>query len=130
MKKVFVLVVLCLVFAFTACGHKAETVDNVIKAGKDAASIEHSIILAARSLGWVVKPLDNQTMEATIKSSERALTVLITYTPDSYIIAYKDSLNLDFDPENNSINKQYNRWVEDLSDRIDEEMKRAAKHKK
>lgn len=125
MKKILILLVLVLTIGMVAaCGHRAETVDNKIKVNQEPQAIERSIMLAARSLGWTVQPVDDTTMTATITSKERSLTVLITYTPQSYIIQYKDSLNLDFDNEDNSIHKQYTRWVEALDDRIQEEMER------
>lgn len=125
MKKILILLALIMTLgAVTACGHRAETVDNKIKVNQEPQAIERSIILAARSLGWTVQPIDDSSITATITSRERSLTVLVTYTPQSYIIQYKDSLNLDFDNEDNSISKQYTRWVEALDDRIQEEMER------
>lgn len=125
MKKLFILAfMLVMAFTFAACGHRAETIDNKITGNKEPEAIEKSITLAARSLGWTVQPLDNQTMEATIKSIDESLTVLITYTPQSYVIQYKDSINLDFDARDNSIKKQYIRWVEDLDERIQQEIRR------
>lgn len=126
MKKIVILPLLILfVFALVACGHKAETIDNKIKGNQEPQAIEKSIILAARSLGWVVQPVDDQTMTATITSPERSLTVMITYTPQSYIIQYQSGNNMEFDIEDNSIHKQYTRWVEALDKRIQEEMDRA-----
>lgn len=125
MKKILILCgALMLTLTLAACGHKAQTVDNKVKGLTDPQSIEQSITLAARSLGWDVKHIDSQTMDATIKSREEQLTVTITYTPQSYIIQYKDSLNLDWDARDNSIDSQYTKWVEALDERIQEEMKR------
>lgn len=126
MKKIiFLPMLILLILIFTACGHKAQTIDNKIKGNQEPQAIEKSITLAARSLGWIVQPIDDQTMTATITSPERSLTVMITYTPQSYIIQYQSGNNMEFDIEDNSIHKQYTRWVEALDERIQEEIDRA-----
>ena len=130
MKRILILSVLLMAVVFTGCGQKAVTVDNKVIGPRDQPSIEKSIILAARSLGWQVQPVDDQTMEATIHSNDATLTVLITYTSNSYVIQHEKSVGLDFNPTDNSIKKQYARWVEDLDDRIQDELERAERNAK
>lgn len=86
---------------------------------KSKADVKKAIVLAAQSLGWRVKEIDNNTLRAaiTVRGKHRA-EVKITYSQKEYSITYKSSDNLNYDAQSNTIHRNYNSWVDNLNNSI------------
>lgn len=103
---------------------------NNVYGGHSLKSVEKSILAALYELEWSSKKVDSNTIEATLfvkkpllsKYGEHVLTVLISYSPQEYSIRYKDSINLDYDIETNTIDSRYDVWVDELNQRIQDKL--------
>lgn len=84
------------------------------------ASVEHSILDASRKRGWIARVVEPGLIEAQISIRNHGANVQIPFSADSYSIHYKDSENLDFD--DGSIHRNYNKWVNNLSKSIRQEL--------
>ena len=131
MKKVTVLLLLALLALLVGCHTPGATgTYSNVYGGHTLQSVEKSILYALYDLEWSSKKIDHQTIEATLyvkkaflsKYSEHALTVLISYTPQEYSIRYKNSVNLEYDIETNTIDARYDMWVDELNQRIQDRL--------
>lgn len=116
-----------LVFMTTAlllAGCRAAPIRNIddmptnIPAKRSAKDVKKAIILAGRQLGWVFKETKPDLLEGRLHLRDHVAVVDIPYTRKSYSIHYKSSLNLNYDPTDNSIHKNYNSWVRNLNNAI------------
>ncbi|MBA1149004.1 hypothetical protein H0Z60_18290 [Ectothiorhodospiraceae bacterium WFHF3C12] len=111
-----------LVLFLAAC--KTQPVYNVDGAPVTTASegqptmeqVKQAIVRAGTSLGWRMEPARDGLIVATLVSRGHMAKVDINYTTSSYSINYKDSRDLDYDGE--KIHKGYNRWIQNLDQRI------------
>lgn len=132
MKKVLVLLLLAWFAVLAACGTtpKATSVYSNVYGEHTLQSVERSIWAAATDLEWNTRKINSQTMEATLivkrpllaSVSEHLLQVIIYYSKDSYSIEYKDSINMEYWPGDNSIIDKYAFWVDELDQKIQDEL--------
>lgn len=89
--------------------------------GKQKATIkdvERAIIQAGGSLGWVMKKTAEGKIQGVLTLRKHVATVLVTYNANEYSITYLDSSNLDYNPAENTIHKNYNGWIQNLNKSI------------
>lgn len=73
--------------------------------------VEQAVLKGLSVKGWQIKEKsDGKIIGQVFVRSHRA-EVEITYNESEYSITYHDSHNLDFKPSNNTIHKNYNKWV-------------------
>lgn len=81
--------------------------------------VKKAIVQAGGSLGWRVRELDENTLMATINvRNKHGVEVKIPYSQSEYSILYKTSKNLKYDAEKNTIHKNYNSWINNFNNRI------------
>lgn len=78
--------------------------------------ITEAIKQAGLSLGWQMTVNEPGRIIATLRLRSHQAVVDIHYDTESYSITYLDSLNLKYDGK--SIHKNYNSWVQNLSNAI------------
>lgn len=121
MKKTMLglLVLLFITFTFNGCGvAKVYNVDGVISSKKELSSIEKNIINAGNSLGWEMKAHPDGYIIGIIVLRSHSATVKITYDDKSYKINYISSVNLGYDENNHTIKSNYNGWISNLENTI------------
>jgi len=77
------------------------------------------ILTACVTRGWVAREIEPGLISATITAKKHSAQVEIPYTATRYSIIYKNSVNLSYNPQNQSIHSRYNRWVSNLKRDID-----------
>ncbi len=86
---------------------------------KSKSDVKKAIVQAAASLGWRVQEQDENTLKAKIiVRNKHHVEVTIPYSKSEYSILYQSSQNLKYDAENNTIHKNYNSWINNLNNRI------------
>ncbi|HKC92640.1 MAG TPA: hypothetical protein VKB81_01340 [Nitrospira sp.] len=91
----------------TATGHPA-SLDQIQKA----------IIDAGASLGWIMAVAKPGEIVATLNLRSHTAIVTIPFTSKNYSILYKDSTNLKYDSEKQTIHENYNGWIQRLDNTI------------
>ena len=95
---------------------------NASKANYDLSDVTKGVIRAGTTLGWQMKEQTPGHIVGTLRLRDHVAVVDITYTLDEYSINYKDSSNLKYDPSNNTIHKNYNGWIKNLTNGIDAQL--------
>jgi hypothetical protein len=117
MKKilaVLALIVLAVPAVFAARLAALTTIDETISAQSDAA-VGKAIWEACKKRKWEpVKKSDNEII-ATLHYRQHVVSVSIAFSKDGYSIAYKDSLNMNYNAQRNAIHPSYLRWTDSLS---------------
>ncbi len=83
--------------------------------------IAEAIWSAARRRGWKTEIVGKWKIKAVKHIRSHSLTVSINYSKSSFDINYIDSNNLKFDGSN--IHKNYNIWIHQLEESIQNEIK-------
>lgn len=91
----------------TATG-KETTLDQITKAIVDAGS----------KLGWTMAVVKPGHIIGTLNIRSHTAIVEIPYTTKTYSILYKDSTNLKYDAEKQTIHKNYRGWIQNLDNAI------------
>lgn len=76
--------------------------------------IRTAIIRAGSSRGWRMEPQGDGHILATLTVREHMAKVDIHYDESSYDIVYRESENLRYDPDNETIHSNYNGWIQNL----------------
>jgi len=84
----------------------------------DLSDVTKAIQRAGTGLGWQMKEETPGHIVATIYLRTHVAIVDITYTLDDYSINYKDSTNLKYNAGSNTIHKNYNGWIQNLTNAI------------
>ncbi|MEW6551504.1 MAG: hypothetical protein AB1389_05160 [Campylobacterota bacterium] len=108
---------------FSGCSRKGEVlnINNNAVASTEKATIQdvgNAIIRAGVGLGWSMKKVKDGEIQGTIALRTHTATISITYDTKEYSIKYVDSTNLDYNPTNNTIHKNYNGWIQNLNKAI------------
>ncbi len=74
--------------------------------------IGQAMVRAGGNLGWQMKRQGNGHIIGTLHVRKHTAIVDIKYTPKSYSIVYKDSVNLN--AEGGQIHRNYNSWIQNL----------------
>lgn len=126
-KILKVVIPAALAFLLIACaGATVQNVDNapinVASTNYDLSDVAKAIQRAGAGLGWQMKEETPGHIVGTLYLRSHVAVVDITYTLDEYSINYKDSQNLKYDPTNNTIHKNYNGWIQNLTRAIDSQL--------
>jgi hypothetical protein len=84
--------------------------------------VRDAIIAAGATRGWVIKDAGPGQLRAAIDLRTHRAEADIAYSKTSYSITYASSTNLDYKAGN--IHRNYNKWVENLSQAIQEQLGR------
>jgi hypothetical protein len=95
---------------------------NTSNASYDLHDVTKAIQRAGIGLGWQIKEETPGHIVGTLFLRSHMAKVDITYTLDEYSINYKQSSNLDYNPENNTIHKNYNGWIQNLTNAINAQL--------
>jgi hypothetical protein len=77
------------------------------------AEVKSAIIRAGAALGWMMKDAGPGKITATLLIRSHSAEIEIPYTPTSYSISYKSSVNLN--EGDGQIHKNYNGWIQNLT---------------
>ena len=91
---------------------------NIARANYDLSDVTKAIDLAGAGLGWQMKEETPGHIVGSLYLRTHVAIVDITYTLDEFSIHYRDSTNLKYDPTNNTIHKNYNSWIQNLTNAI------------
>jgi hypothetical protein len=87
--------------------------------GRSIEDVKQAIIDGCRTKGWRPQIVNDNEMKCSILVRSRHYAeVRIPYSAEKYSILYADSKELDYDPETRKIHRNYNRWVVNLSQAI------------
>ncbi|MDR0454687.1 MAG: hypothetical protein LBH05_07755 [Deferribacteraceae bacterium] len=88
-------------------------INTPVEATADNAgvSIEQAILNASSAIGWQAIKESEGNIKAVLRNRNHMVAVNIKYTESGYSIAYADSVNLRYNPKQNSIHRNYNKWV-------------------
>jgi len=84
---------------------------------KSLEQIKTAIVEAGRAKGWIMKDIAPGRLDAELHLRSHVAFVEITYSPTSYSITYKNSINLNYDGTN--IHSNYNSWIQNLQREIE-----------
>ena len=84
------------------------------------SDVRGAILQAGASLGWQMKVVRPGLIVGTLYVRDHMARVEIPYDRRTYSILYRDSNNLDYDGAN--IHNNYNSWVRNLSNAINERL--------
>ena len=126
MKKILLLTLTLLSLSFaTFSAFAVQPVKDLldvavpINADGTAISLENvktAIITACKARGWTpVISGSNEIKASILVRSKHYAEITIPYTANTYSIKYVRSDGLDYDPEEKTIHRNYNKWVVMLS---------------
>jgi hypothetical protein len=96
------------------------TNQGIVPSGGKPKSLEQvktAIVEAGRAKGWIMKDIGPGRLDAELHLRSHVAFVEITYSPASYSITYKNSINLNYDGAN--IHPNYNSWIQNLQREIE-----------
>ena len=117
-----------LAFLLIACaaGHPIRNIDNAPVAGSssnyDLSDVTKAIQRAGIGRGWQMKEETPGHIVGILNVRRHMATVDITYTLDDYSINYKNSSNLKYNPDTNTIHRNYNSWIQHLTNAINAQL--------
>jgi hypothetical protein len=103
--------------------------------GTSLATISAAIRFAANQQGWIITEETPGLMQASLRVRTHVAMVTIGFDESNYWIEYRDSVNLDYNPNDRKktksmrlikgprIHKNYNLWVSQLSESIADHVK-------
>jgi len=80
--------------------------------------VQKAIIAAGAGLGWQMQVAKPGEIIGTLNVRSHQAVVSIPYTTKKYSILYKDSNNLKYDSEKETIHENYSGWVQRLDGAI------------
>lgn len=80
--------------------------------------VQKAIISAGAKLGWVMAISKPGEIIGTLNVRSHTAIVTIPYSEKNYSILYKDSTNLKYDAEKNTIHANYTGWIQRLDNEI------------
>ena len=129
-KPGILLLALFLVLPLAACrqAHLSNFFDlpvTGVRSGSLTKEQVKSVILAAcKARGWAAGETEPGLISATFTSRVHTAQIEIPYTSAKYSIIYKNSNNLKYNAQKQTIHKWYNKWVSDLRREIDDGLAR------
>lgn len=120
--------VVFLVSLFMIGCSRYNTIQNVeyskLHVSKDISEMQMytAIKKAAMNEGWTISKIDDGHAVATMDKQAKKVMVDIIYTRDYYSIYYKGSKGLSVDTTKNTIDKDYNIWVDALKGQIENQI--------
>jgi len=98
-------------------------VTSSVPANVELKKVETAITKGAADRGWMAKNVAPNVTELTLDSRGHHLVVDVKYDTASYLITYKDSANMNYDPVKYTIHKKYEKWTALLRQSIDKYLK-------
>ncbi|MBS0545698.1 MAG: hypothetical protein JSR40_18405 [Proteobacteria bacterium] len=93
-----------------------------------AEQVRQAIVAAAGAKGWTLATqADGRLLATLVVRNKHTIVVDIAYAADSFSLNYKDSINMKFEDrvvEGKVIHPFYNRWVQELKDAIQLELRK------
>jgi hypothetical protein len=80
--------------------------------------VQKAIVEAGLSLRWIMSPDKPGHILGTQNARSHTAVVDITYTTKSYTITYKDSVNLNYNADKQTIHEAYSGWIRNLDNAI------------
>jgi hypothetical protein len=80
--------------------------------------VQKAIIESGASLGWIMFVAKPGEIVGTLNLRSHTAVVTIPFTSKNYSILYKDSTNLKYNAEKQTIHENYNGWVQRLDNAI------------
>lgn len=80
--------------------------------------VQKAIIEAGAGLKWTMAVVKPGQIVGTLNLRSHTAIVDIAYTPKTYSITYKDSVNLKYDADKQTIHENYRGWVMNLDNAI------------
>jgi len=122
MNNILKILLLALVGLFILAGCRSanvyNAVDNPISVRTSEDKVFNAIRTAGAKMGWQIKKIKPGLAQGQLNLRRHLAIVEIPYSTISYSINYKSSMELDYDPETNTIHKNYNSWVQNLKNAI------------
>ena len=120
------MVVACLVMAVVAGCRGGGQIYNVQDAPVQTATgkepnmedVQKAIIQAGAGLGWIMTVVKPGEIMGTLNVRSHQAVVAIPYTTKTYSILYKDSNNLKYDADKQTIHANYAGWIQRLDGAI------------
>ena len=114
--------VLAIVVACRSGGPLYQVTDAPIQTatGKEPSmeEVQKAIIQAGAGLGWNMSVVKPGEIMGTLNVRSHQAVVTIPYTSKSYSILYKDSNNLKYDADKQTIHENYTGWIQRLDGAI------------
>ena len=95
---------------------------NTSNTSYDLNDVTKAIQRAGTGLGWQMKEETPGHIVGTLFLRSHMAKVDVTYTVDDYSIKYKESSNLEYDAAKNTIHKNYNGWIQNLTNAINAQL--------
>lgn len=110
-----------LVVALAVAGCSSAPIANVSDAAVTGSSgkplnrdqVRSAIVRAGSSLGWHMKDDGPNALVGTLQLRDHTAVVEIPYSPNTYSIKYRSSVNLN--ESAGQIHKNYNGWIQNLT---------------
>jgi hypothetical protein len=123
MKRILGLLLIVVVVAFAAGCSKTMVnfSDQPLSMGNQNLTMEQvdkSIIVAGSKRGWVMTKAGEGHMIGTLNVRVHMVQVDVKYNTHSFTIAYRNSTNLDYNPQRGTIHRSYNTWITNLKNDI------------
>jgi len=120
------MVVACLVLAVVAGCRGGGQIYNVKDAPIQTATgkvpsmedVQKAIIQAGAGLGWTMAVVKPGEIMGTLNVRSHQAVVTIPYTTKTYSILYKDSSNLKYNADKQTIHENYTAWIQRLDGAI------------
>lgn len=80
--------------------------------------VQKAIIVAGAGLGWQMATVQPGEIVGTLNVRSHQAVVTIPYTTTTYSILYKDSSNLKYDADKQTIHENYTGWIQRLDGAI------------
>jgi hypothetical protein len=116
MKYIFLLILLVVAGCHSV---PVRQVTSSVPAKADLQKVETAITKGAADRGWVPKKMAPNLVELTLDTRGHHLVVDVKYDTASYLITYKDSANMDYNPVKYTIHSKYEKWTSLLRQSID-----------
>lgn len=118
--------VACLVIVFAAGCRGGGQIYNIAEAPVSTATgkeltmeqIQKAIVEAGLGLKWIMAPDKPGHIIGTQNARSHTAVVDINYTTKSYSITYKDSVNLKYNADKQTIHEAYSGWIRNLDNAI------------
>ena len=116
-----------LLLVLTGCGvssvYNVQNASIEVKKGTSADKIYKAIKEAGYKKGWRITKIKPGMAKGYINvRGKHQATVIIDYTDTNYSINYKSSANLKYNEDKNTIHKNYNSWIINLDNAIQNEL--------
>jgi len=88
--------------------------------GKEVSmeQVQRAIIESGAKLGWIMALTKPGELQGTLNLRSHTAVVTIPFSSKSYSILYKESTNLKYDADKQTIHGNYNGWIQRLDNEI------------